>query len=244
MPVHLIRGGYANTYLIEDRACLVAVDVGTPAAAKQIHLYLSHKSIDASSLKMVTATHFHIDHVAGISKLVELFPEARICFFTMVGCYLKRKDKICLFPPSLWLKRLLPVFMVLGNHTRNTAAALTGDKVGIPLPLLRIWLRSHYTAECTLEQGKQIPSLPNWDLIETPGHTHDSICFYNRHEKTLISGDTILNLTGCGELNTFCCDGDAIKESFKKLSRLSIRHIYPGHGEPLLELEGFDRIIQ
>jgi glyoxylase-like metal-dependent hydrolase (beta-lactamase superfamily II) len=44
------------------------------------------------------------------------------------------------------------------------------------------------------------PSLPHWDLIKTPGHTHDSICFYNREEKMLISGDTILNLKGCGEV--------------------------------------------
>jgi len=243
MPVHLISGGYANTYLIQDRDCLVAVDVGTSAAAKQIQRYLSHRCIDASSLKMVTATHFHIDHVAGIPKLVELFPETNVCFFTMVGGYLSRKDKICLFPPSLWLKGLLPVFMALENHIKNTAAALMSDAVAIPLPLLRMRLPSHYTAKCTLKQGKQIPSLANWDLIETPGHTHDSICFYNREEKTLISGDTILNLKGCGELNTFCCDGNAIKESFKKLSRLSIKHIYPGHGEPLPNLDGLGTII-
>lgn len=86
------------------------------------------------------------------------------------------------------------------NHIKNTAAALMSEKVGIPLPLLKTWLPSRYTAECTLEQGKQIPSLPHWDLIKTPGHTHDSICFYNREEKALISGDTILNLKGCGEL--------------------------------------------
>jgi glyoxylase-like metal-dependent hydrolase (beta-lactamase superfamily II) len=185
MPVHLISGGYANTYLIHDRDCLVAVDVGTSAGAKGIQRYLSHRGIDASSLKMVTATHFHIDHVAGISKLVELFPETNVCFFTMVGGYLSRKDKICLFPPCRWIKGLLPVFMALENHIDNTAAALVSDKVGIPLPPLRAWLPSHYRAECTLEQGKQIPSLPHWDLIKTPGHTHDSICFYNREEKTL-----------------------------------------------------------
>ncbi|MBW2342274.1 MAG: MBL fold metallo-hydrolase [Deltaproteobacteria bacterium] len=134
--------------------------------------------------------------------------------------------------------------MAFENHIKNTTAALTSDKAGIPLPLLRTWLPSHYKAECTLEQGKQIPSLPHWGLIETPGHTRDSICFYNEEEKTLISGDTILNLKGCGELNRFCCDANAIKESFEKLSRLSIRHIYPGHGKPLLDLDGLGTIIR
>jgi len=37
MPVHLISGGYANTYLIEDGNSFVAFDVGTFKAAKKIH---------------------------------------------------------------------------------------------------------------------------------------------------------------------------------------------------------------
>ena len=111
MPVHTIKGGYANTYLIEDMGSFVAMDVGTSSAAKKIYQYLSDTSIDAPSLRMVTATYFHIDHVAGISRIIELFPETRVCFFTMVGDYLKGKDKICLFSPTKWLKGLLPVVM-------------------------------------------------------------------------------------------------------------------------------------
>lgn len=100
MPVHIIKGGYANTYLIEDKGSFVAVDVGTSWAAKKIYQYLSDRSIGASSLRMVTATHFHIDHVAGIPRLLHFFPEARVCFFTMVEDYLKGKDRICLFSPT------------------------------------------------------------------------------------------------------------------------------------------------
>ena len=48
-------------------------------------------SIDAPCLGMVAAAHVHIDHVAGISGLLELIPEIRVCFFTMVGDYLKGK---------------------------------------------------------------------------------------------------------------------------------------------------------
>jgi len=94
MSVHLISGAYANTYLIEDGNSFVAVDVGTSKAAKKIHHYLSYKSIDASSLRMVTTTHFHIDHVGGISRPVRFFPEMRVCFFTMVGDYLNGKEKV------------------------------------------------------------------------------------------------------------------------------------------------------
>ena len=245
MPVHCISGGYANTYLIEDGNFFVAVDVGTSKAAKKIHHYLSYKSIDASSLRMVTTTHFHIDHVGGISRLVQLFPEMRVCFFTMVEGYLNGKEKVCLFSPSTWLKGLLPIIIAEDNHLKNTIAFLLSDKGAIPLPFLRTqFLPFDYHAECILDEEQEIPYLPHWVIIKTPGHTSDSICFYSSDEKTIISGDTILNMKGSGELNNFCCHPHALKESFKKLLPLNIKNIYPGHGRPLCNLDSLSSVAQ
>jgi len=245
MPVHLISGGYANTYLIEDGDSLVAVDVGTAKAARKIYEYLSDKSIDASCLPMVIATHFHIDHVGGISRLLQLLPKIKVCFFRMIGDYLNGKEKICLFSPFLWLTGLLPVVIALDNHIINTGAALFSDKVAIPLPFLRTkFLPSDYKAECILDEDQPIPYLPHWVMIKTPGHTPDSVCFYSSDEKTIISGDTILNMKGSGELNNFCCNPNAIQESFKKLLPLNVRNIYPGHGRPLFNLDGLGCVAQ
>ena len=245
MPVHLISGGYANTYLIEDGDSLVAVDVGTAKAARKIYEYLSDKSIDASCLQMVIATHFHKDHVGGISRLVQLFPKIKVCFFRMVGDYLNGKEKICLFSPFLWLTGLLPVVMALDNHIKNTIASLFSDKGAIPLPFLRTkFLPSDYKAECILDEDQPIPYLPHWVMIKTPGHTADSVCFYSSDEKTIISGDTILNMKGSGELNNFCCNPNAIQESFEKLLPLNVRNIYPGHGRPLFNLDGLGCVAQ
>jgi glyoxylase-like metal-dependent hydrolase (beta-lactamase superfamily II) len=247
MPVHLISGGYANTYVIEDGNSFVAVDVGTSKAAEKIYQYLSAYggSINTFSLRMVTATHFHIDHVAGISRLVELFPKIRVCFFNMVGDYLNGKDKICLFSPSAWLKGLLPVVIALDNHIKNTIAALFSGKGAIPLPFLRTkFFPSDYSAECILDEDQPIPYLPHWVILKTPGHTDDSVCFYNNNEKSIISGDTILNMKGSGELNNFCCNQNAIKGSFKKLLPLDVKNIYPGHGKPLCNLDGLGNVTQ
>ena len=106
MSVHRIQGGYANTYLIEDGNSLVAVDVGTAAAADSINDYVHDQNRSLPPLRMVTATHFHIDHVGGISRMVQLFPELRVCFVTAVGDYLQRRKKLALFPPAKWLKGL------------------------------------------------------------------------------------------------------------------------------------------
>jgi len=244
MPVHLIQGGYANTYLVEDGNSLIAVDVGTAAAADSIYQYLHEQPGALPPLRMVTATHFHIDHVGGISRMVRLFPEVRVCFVTAVGDYLQRRKKIALFPAAKWLKALVPVLMAEQKHIRNTAASLASDKVAIPLPLLRNLLPTRYSPECTLEEGHAVPYLPHWDLIKTPGHTPDSICLYQSDEGILISGDTILNMRGRGELNTFCTDGEKIKESFRKLLPLKVQIVYPGHGEPLYGIHGLGTIVQ
>ena len=243
MPVHTIRGGYANTYLLEDGDSLAAVDVGTAVAANSIVQYFNRRSLGTSRLKLVTATHFHIDHVAGISRLVDLFPGVKVYFFKTAGEYLKRRSKLCLIRPSLWLKGL-SVFMALDDHIKNTAAALVSDKVGIPLPVLRTWLPSRYHAACTLCEGQPVPHLPHWQLIATPGHTTDSICFYNGQEKALLTGDTILTTSGKCALNSFCCDTAAIQHSFQKLLPLTVANIYPGHGNPLHNIGDLNAIGQ
>ncbi|MFA5381688.1 MAG: MBL fold metallo-hydrolase [Candidatus Micrarchaeia archaeon] len=68
-----------------------------------------------------------------------------------------------------------------------------------------------------------------WDLdiIHTPGHTKGSICLYDKNRKVLFSGDTLFkngksrtDLGGNEEL---------LKNSLKKLEKLEIEHLFPGH---------------
>jgi glyoxylase-like metal-dependent hydrolase (beta-lactamase superfamily II) len=67
-------------------------------------------------------------------------------------------------------------------------------------------------------------------VIHTPGHSTDSICLYNEEEQVLFSGDTTLIVRDNGGTYT----PDYI-ESLDKLSKLKIKTIYPGHGDPITE---------
>lgn len=72
-------------------------------------------------------------------------------------------------------------------------------------------------------------------LLSTPGHSPDSICIYIPEEKSLISGDTILNnCSGKYSLPYFFW-GDAQKliASLQKLLTLDFNTIYSGHGYSL-----------
>jgi glyoxylase-like metal-dependent hydrolase (beta-lactamase superfamily II) len=68
----------------------------------------------------------------------------------------------------------------------------------------------------------------NVQLIPSPGHSPDCVCFYLRKEKVLICGDVLF------EMNTGRVDlpgGDAalLKKSIESLSLLDIEYLLPGH---------------
>ena len=66
-------------------------------------------------------------------------------------------------------------------------------------------------------------------VIETPGHTKGSICLYDKHRKSLFSGDTLFENT-YGRYDLFGGNKKDLDNSIEKLNKLNIKTIYPGHG--------------
>ena len=67
-------------------------------------------------------------------------------------------------------------------------------------------------------------------VIHTPGHSPSSICLYWPAKKVLFSGDVAFN-QGIGRTDLPGGDGEALKKSIKKISRLDIEYLLTGHGE-------------
>jgi glyoxylase-like metal-dependent hydrolase (beta-lactamase superfamily II) len=67
-------------------------------------------------------------------------------------------------------------------------------------------------------------------VIHTPGHSMDSICLYNKDAQVLFSGDTALLIRDTS--STYAPD---YLDALGRLSRLKVRIIYPGHGDPIVE---------
>jgi len=68
-----------------------------------------------------------------------------------------------------------------------------------------------------------------FEIIYTPGHSHDSICLYCEQDGVLFSGDVNLNIQTTG--GTF---QDDYVQALEKLSTKKIKTIYPGHGSPIV----------
>ena len=69
-----------------------------------------------------------------------------------------------------------------------------------------------------------------FQIIHTPGHSPGSICLYWPQEKALFTGDVIF-YQGIGRTDLPGGDGQALKESIRRLSGLEVEHLLPGHGE-------------
>jgi glyoxylase-like metal-dependent hydrolase (beta-lactamase superfamily II) len=67
-----------------------------------------------------------------------------------------------------------------------------------------------------------------FELIFSPGHSPDSICFYCQSQKILICGDVIFN-QNTGRVDLPGGGAEQLKASIERLSQLDIEYLLPGH---------------
>jgi len=100
-----------------------------------------------------------------------------------------------------------------GEQVKGVKGAPIGDLEGNRLPRSRI-------------------GFGGWEVFAAPGHTEESVVFYNEASGELIAGDLILGRkNGRGYVNRFCWDEEQTRRTFAALAQsLHVRIIFPGHG--------------
>lgn len=69
------------------------------------------------------------------------------------------------------------------------------------------------------------------EVVHTPGHTHGSVCLFDRKKGLLFSGDTVF-MDGIGRVDFANSDPNLMIDSLEKLKAMPIKQVLPGHGEP------------
>lgn len=67
-----------------------------------------------------------------------------------------------------------------------------------------------------------------WEMITAPGHSPDSVCFYNGKDKILICGDVLFEMN-TGRVDLPGGNGDELKKTIMSLSKMDIDYLFPGH---------------
>jgi len=253
LMVHTVPNcGFSRSYVISGTDGLMIVDIGSVGAADDIEKFISgYPGMAMKDVRFITATHFHIDHIGGMgSFLKKCPPSTKILYHPLVREYNQGKRKLSLIrhwfsgflPASFWSARYVKRF----DHLRFESLS------GIPLPVLRNYVRLpglenriqyfELNVPPPLDPiDKTLKPLQTcmagfgvWHVIETPGHTEDSVSFYNPDSGELLCGDLVVNpfKDGRGRLNHFCWSREITNSTYRELvGTLSPKILYPGHGE-------------
>ena len=87
---------------------------------------------------------------------------------------------------------------------------------------------SEFTEDSVLEESRLTFGGIDLELITSPGHSPDCVCFYQRQEKVLICGDVLFEMN-TGRVDLPGGNGEELKKSIEALSRLDIEYLLPGH---------------
>lgn len=231
LPIAVASRWIFNGYALRaEDGSIVVVDPGLPSVAGAVITAIRGQlDADPAGVRAVLCTHGHSDHVGGVSTLLRTC-DAEVHLPRRCEAYLAGEEP-----------RLFPLvesslrFMAVLREQPFSAAALRefarGSKThgygGQPR------MTVDFEPAGYLGDGSAVPSLPGWTTLSTPGHTDDSTCFYHEETATLISGDAVVTQDGAAWFNPEYVDLAMANETAERLLSLEVRHLLPGHGQPI-----------
>lgn len=229
LPVYRSSSWIFNCYAIEgDHGQTVLVDPGLPITTRRA-LDRVHSLGRAGEALHAVATHGHVDHVGGMPLLRR---EHNALTYLPGRCERYLAGEV---PRTFPTRTALRFFPMVGQQKfsitplRELAAAskaigFAGASAAFQFP---------YAPDGYLQEGATLPGAANWHILDVPGHSDDSVCFYNPQTATLISGDAVLTHNGRAWFNPEIVDLAATAITEERLRSLEVRHLLPGHGLPI-----------
>lgn len=217
-----VRLPMVNAYLLgEPGGDWVLVDAGLPGTAGLIRRAAAQVHGDRAPVA-VLLTHGHLDHVGGLHDLL-------------------RRWRVPVYAHPLELPHLsgeapypFPDPTVGGGMSLLSPAFLPGP----------FDFRPQVRA---LPEGGEVPHLPGWRWLHTPGHSSGHVSLWREADRTLVAGDAFVTtpqqrVRGALRLEPTVVQGpppyytpnwDAARDSVRALAALDPELAAAGHGHPM-----------
>jgi glyoxylase-like metal-dependent hydrolase (beta-lactamase superfamily II) len=203
----------------------VLIDAGMPKSGHKILEVATERFSRNNRPSAIFLTHGHFDHVGGIVTLLEEW-ETPVYAHPAEFMYLSGREAYDEPDTRVEGGLLAKISSIYPHEPIDITPAL------VPLP-----------------HSGNLPGLPGWKWIHTPGHTPGHVSFFRESDRTLIAGDAFVTVRTDSfykviiqkeEINGppryFTTDWDSAFESVKKLEALKPEIAITGHG-PAMEGE-------
>lgn len=212
--------GIANCYMVGTPEAWVLIDTGTKGNAKHILAAVEeHIGPDAVPAAIVL-THGHFDHAGSARELAKKW---------RVDVYAHRRE----LPFVNGTSKYPPPDPTVGGFMSQVIRFFPNKKIDVGANLRE------------LEPGR-LPWLPEWEILETPGHSPGHVSYFRTSDATLIAGDAFSTVDQNSMTDTlserqqvagpppyYTCDWQAAERSVNKLAELRPKVLAAGHGIPM-----------
>jgi glyoxylase-like metal-dependent hydrolase (beta-lactamase superfamily II) len=204
--IHQVDGINGNCYIL-IRDGLTVIDTGLSAGSgKKILSYIRNTLYrEPAEIKTIIITHFHLDHIGGVTTLKNAAPGAKVAIGTEDAGYVSGQIA-------------LPVYPGIRGFLLRIAGAIMTPGV--------------FSADILLHDGDRIDGFL---CIHIPGHTPGSMGIYDERTTTLFAGDLLrydgISITEGPAL--FSMDLNGSRRSIQKIASLDFDILLTGHGVPL-----------
>lgn len=229
MPVvpglHVLRNVFVNLYYAaadpeQPHGPWVLIDAGLPGTAATIKQHAEEIFGPNNPPAAIVMTHAHFDHAGGLAGLLAAWPGVPVYAHPLELPYLTGRSSYPPPDPTVGGGLMAYLSFAYPKHPYDLGARVR------PLP----------------DDG-QVPGLPGWRWVHTPGHTPGHVSFFRQEGHVLVAGDAFTTVKGESAFATytqkqgvhgppayFTPDWDAARVSVAELLSLVPEVGATGHG--------------
>jgi len=228
--------GPVNTYLLQQEDVNVLVDCGpkTNEAQQSLLAGLGNLGLQPQDITAVVLTHGHVDHV-GLCGFLQA-QGALVCAHPGVQTWLS--------PGGRWDEYRKDFYSRYYAEMGMTKEDM--ERAFHELSLFAHWNDRSVVNEF-LREGDVLPFLPNFEVVEVPGHAQAAIALWDRDSGELVVGDQLLPHISSNAfvepVMTAARGREAdythslldYRKNLQYLATLPVKKVYPGHGDPFTD---------
>lgn len=212
-------GSFVNSYaLINDDGSVALVDCGYVSAPAKLVSELAQIGKQPQDVSTILLTHAHDDHVGGAAEMIRR----------------SQADEV--------LMHELDADLAASGQTPERDSATFSGRLMSRLPQRRF---APFEVTRRLQDGDILDVAGGLQVVHTPGHTAGHISLLHRASESLITGDSIFNMTSrlTWGLSGFCVDYKQSQQTARRFLDLDFKTAAFTHG-PEIRNVGKERIKQ